>query len=62
MRSLAVLVLVGALLMLSAGCGVATLTEEEDIGEQDAVSKQRQIREATEKLLGGPIPADEQRG
>ena len=56
MRRLAVLILAGALLALSAGCVKTTITED------DVESKQRQIREATEKLLGGPIPADEQRG
>ena len=55
-RSLSVLVLAGAVLALSAGCVKTTITED------DVESKQRQIREATEKFLGGPIPADEQRG
>ena len=62
MRRLAVLVFACALLTLSIGCAVTTITEEKNIDEDDAMSKQRQIREATEKALGGPIPDDEQRG
>ena len=55
MRSLAALVLIGALLALFAGC------TKTGIGEKDVESKQRQIDEATEELLGGPIPEDEKR-
>lgn len=55
-RRLAGLIIVGALLILSGGCAKTTITED------DVESKQRQIMEATEKLLDGPIPADEQRG
>ncbi|MCH8978883.1 MAG: hypothetical protein IH945_06525 [Armatimonadetes bacterium] len=50
------MIIVGALLILSGGCAKTTITED------DVESKQRQIMEATEKLLDGPIPADEQRG
>ena len=56
LRGLAVLVLAAALLALSAGCTKTTITEE------DVMSKQKQINEATEKALGGPVPPEEQRG
>ena len=56
MRSLAVLVLAVALLVLSAGCVKTTITEE------DMMSKQQEIIEATEKNMGGEIPPEEQRG
>lgn len=47
MRHLAVLVLVGALLALFAGCSTAT--------------KQEEIEDATVKYLGEEIPEDEKR-
>ena len=55
MRSLAVLVLAGALLALFAAC------TKTGVSEKDVESKQRQIVEATEKLMDGPIPEEEQR-
>jgi len=44
------------LVALSAGCAKTTITES------DVESKEKQIRDATEELLGGEIPASEQRG
>ena len=55
-QSLAGLILACALLAFSTGCVKTTITED------DVESKQRQIREATEKFLGGEIPPEEQRG
>ena len=58
MRSLGVLVLVGALLALLAGCN--TGVSDQDVRSEDQ-SKGQQIEEATKKLMGGDIPADEYR-
>ena len=41
--------------MLVAGC------MKTGVGAKDVESKERQIEEATEELLGGPIPEDEKR-
>ena len=54
MRSLAVVVLVGALLALVAGCSSG-------VSEKDVESKGKQIDDATEEFLGGPVPDEEQR-
>lgn len=58
MRSLAVLILAGAVLGLVVGCGAGEGDEDVEPEEQ---TKSQQIREATEKLLGGEIPAEERR-
>ena len=54
MKSLAVLVLVGALLALFAGC-------DNGVSEKDTLERQQEIEKATEELSGGPIPEDEKR-
>ena len=55
MRNFAVLVLVGALLTLLAGCNT-------DVSQEDAVEKQDEIESATTDLMGvDEIPAEEQR-
>ena len=58
MRSLAVLILAGAVLALVVGCNADEGDEDVEPEEQ---TKSQQIREATEKLLGGEIPAQERR-
>ena len=54
MRNFAVLVLVGALLALLAGCNTG-------VSAEDTLDKQQEIEEKTEDLLGEPIPEDEKR-
>ncbi|MCH8980027.1 MAG: hypothetical protein IH945_12415 [Armatimonadetes bacterium] len=55
MRNFAVLVLVGALLALFAGCST-------DISQEDAVEKQDEIETAAADSMGvDEIPAEEQR-
>ena len=54
MRSLAVLVLVGALLALLAGCDAG-------ISEKDTLDKQKGIEKASADISGGQIPEDEKR-
>jgi len=55
MRNFAVLVLVGALLALLAGCNTG-------VSAEDTVDKQGEIEDATKELMGvDEIPEEEQR-
>lgn len=55
MRSLAFVVLLGALLVLATGCGAG------EVSEADVESKSQQINEATEKLTGEKMPPENDR-
>lgn len=58
MRSLAVLVLAGAMLALVVGCN--TGVNDQDV-QADDQTKGQQIEEATKEFLGGEIPAEDYR-
>lgn len=58
MRTLAVLVLVSALLTLVVSCD--TGVGEQSLQSEDQ-SKSQQIEEATKEFLGGEIPAEDYR-
>lgn len=59
MKSLGVLVLAGAVLAIVVGCSYEGPVDE--AAESREQTKGEQIEEATKKLLGGEIPAEDYR-